>query len=434
MSGRIAPRNPAEVLVWRTQVWTWPLYFIGALYVAGPVLGWTLGGLAALSLYLGPAIRRDLRATGPVPPLVWIWIAGMSVLLVALWVGHLQWGLGTGATIKSTIGWAKGWALIPLFVLAGAVLPIRREILVRGQCVVGLWTCCLTPILFMAPILHLPEKIFTSPLKAIGGPGPEYFSVYFFTYDPSNWTPRWQFYAPWSPFAALLGVIMVVFALEERNRRWLVAGVMGGVIMILLSKSRMGLVGLVACTVVPRAMPLVAQVWAWQAMAAVSASLAVLGTALLQGLQDGVAAFKGARADSTRVRETLQRIAGERWRAEAFWFGHGTVQPGGHVVEHMPIGSHHSWWGLLFVKGLVGFLGLAVPMVLTVLNALAEAARGPAGRLPLGVMMTLVLLSFGENLEIEAYMLWPGLMAVGVNLREQARRQVPVARATVQTA
>lgn len=425
MTAPLAPANPAEAMVWKAQVWTWPLYFLGALYVAGPVLGWTLAMLAALSLYLGPAIRPDLRATGPVPGLVLVWFAGMAVLLIALWVGHLDWGLGTGATIKSTIGWMKGWALIPLFLLAGAVLPVRREILVRGQCVVGLWTACLTPFLFLAPVLHLPEKIFTSPLKAIGGPGPEYFSVYLFTYDPASWTPRWQFYAPWSPFAALLGVIMVVFALEEKERRWRIAGLAGGLAMIVLSKSRMGMIGLVACTIGPRMMPLVVRSAVWMTLAGLAASLAVLGPTLARLMGDAVAAFKGARADSTRVRETLQRIAGERWRAEAFWFGHGTVAPGGHVVEHMPIGSHHTWWGLLFVKGIVGFTGLLVPMVLQTLNALLEAGRGAAGRLPLGVMMTILLLSFGENLEIEAYMLWPALMALGVNLREQARRARP---------
>lgn len=424
MTGRAAsgprPANPAEALVWTVLVWTWPLYFLGALYVAGPVLGWTLAGLAGLSLYLGPAIRPDLRATGPVPGLVWVWCAGMLALLVTLWIGHVNWGLGLGPTIKSSIGWAKGWALIALFILAGSVLPIRREVLVRGQCVVGLWTACLTPLLVAAPFLGLPERIFTSPLKVIGGPGPEYFSVYFFTYDPSNWTPRWQFYAPWSPFAALLGVIMAVFALEERDRRWRLAGIAGALAMILLSKSRMGMIGLVACTLVPRLLPLIAKSWAWHVMALISASLAVLGAPLMQAGRDAVAAFRGARADSTRVRETLQRIAGERWQAEAFWFGHGTVHPGGHVVEHMPIGSHHTWWGLLFVKGLTGMLALLIPMAWQIANSMAEAARGARGRLPLGLVMTIVLLSFGENLEIEAYMLWPALLLLGINLREQA--------------
>ncbi len=216
---------------------------------------------------------RDLRAAGPVPPVVLAWAAGMAAMLAALWAGHLDWGLGLKQTIKSTVGWAKGWALLALFPFAGAVLPIRREILVRGQCIVGLWTLALTPILFMAPQIGLPERLFTSPLKAVGGPGPEYFTVFFFTWDPGSWTPRWQFYAPWSPFAALLGVIQVCFALEERRIKWRAIGVAAGVTMILLSKSRMGLVGLVACTVGPRMMPLILCGWAWHAVAGLAGEL-----------------------------------------------------------------------------------------------------------------------------------------------------------------
>lgn len=423
------PQNPAERMVYRALIWTWPFYAIGALYVVGPVLAWTLGGLAALVLYLGPAVRDDLRATGPVPLLIQVWFLGMLVMLVALWVGHLDWGLGLKQTIKSSIGWAKGWALLALFPLIGAVLPIRRAVLIRGQCVIGLWTLALAPLMLAAPYVGLPEKIFTSPFKVIGGPGPEYFSVYFFTFDPASWTPRWQFYAPWSPFAALLGVIMVLFALEEKDRKWLAAGVAAGVLMILASKSRMGLVGLVACTIAPRMLPLILRGWAWQITAGLTASLAVLGTALVTAMKDAVATFKGARADSTRVRETLQRIASERWQNEAVWFGHGTVHPGSHAVEYMPIGSHHTWYGLLFVKGLVGFFALLVPLAWHTLVTVIDAARHPRGRLPLGILMTIILLSFGENLEIEAYMLWPGLVLLGVHLREMADDPVSQRRA-----
>lgn len=412
------PQNPAESLLYKALIWTWPFYAIGALYAVGPVLGWTAGALALLAAYLGPAMREDLQPATTVSGLIWIWGLGMAVMLLALWVGHLDWGLGTKQTIKSSIGWAKGWALLALFPLVGAILPIRRTLLIRGQCVVGAWTLALAPILLMAPYIGLPEKILTSPFKVLGGPGPEYFSVYFFTYDPSSWTPRWQFYAPWSPFAALLGVIMVLFAMEEENRNWKAAGIAAGVLMILASKSRMGLVGLVACTVGPRLLPLVLKGWAWHVTAALTASLAVVGTALLSFVQNGITAFKEARADSTRVRETLQRIAEERWQNDAFWFGHGTVQPGPHLVEYMPIGSHHTWFGLLFVKGVVGFLALAVPLGLHICVVMADAARNPRGRLPLGILMTMVLLSFGENIEIEAYMLWPGLVMLGVHLRE----------------
>jgi hypothetical protein len=419
----MSPANPAEAMVYRALIWTWPFYAVGALYVVGPVLAWLLAMLGFLALYLGPAIRQDLRATGPVPPIVWAWIAGMLVMLIALWIGHMDWGLGLKKTIKSSIGWAKGWALLALFIFAGAVLPIRREALIRGQCIVGAWTLALAPVLLIAPYIGLPERIFTSPLKAIGGPGPEYFSVYFFTFDPASWTPRWQFYAPWSPFAALLGVIMVLFALEEKDRRWMAVGIAAGVLMILASKSRMGLVGLVACTLGPRMMPLILKGWAWQVVAGMTASLAVVGTWLLQSIETGITAFKSARADSTRVRATLQRIAEERWRTEAPWFGHGTVQPGPHLVEYMPIGSHPTWYGLLFVKGLVGLMALLVPLLWHIAITLMDAARGPRGWLPLGIVMTLVLLSFGENLEIEAYMLWPGLLILGIHTRELAQER-----------
>lgn len=415
----VRPQNPAEALVFKALMLTWPFYFVGALYVVGPVLAWLLGGLAVLALYLGPAMRSDLRAA-PIPLAVWLWLIGMAAMLPILWVGHVNWGYGLGATIKSTIGWAKGWALMALFPLAGAVLPIRRAVLVRGQCIVGLWTLCLAPLLLAAPYLGLPERIFTSPLKAVGGPGPEYFTLFLFTYDPASWTPRWQFFAPWSPFAALLGVCMVLFALEEKDRRWRMAGLAAGILMVLASKSRMGLVGLVFCTIPPRLLPLLGRQWAVLLLAGLTASLAVTAERIIASATSAVSTFKNARADSTRVRATLQRIAGERWREEAIWFGHGRPEPGPHLVEYMPIGTHHTWYGLLFVKGVLGVFALLIPLGFQLLLALADAALSRRGRLPLGVLLVILMLSFGENIEIQAYLLWPGLMVLGIHAREMA--------------
>lgn len=417
--------NPAEGMAAWTIRATWLFYAVGALYIVGPVIAWFLAGLAALSLYLGPAMRADLRAAGPVPPVVWAWIAGMLLMLIALWAGHLDWRLGAGLTIKSTIGWAKGWAMMALLPFAGAVLPIGRAPIIRAQCIVGLWTLCLLPLLVAAPYLGLPGQIFVSPLKVVGGPGPEYFTVYLYTLDPASWTPRWQFYAPWSPFAGLLGVVMVLFALEEQDRRWMAAGILAGIAMILLSKSRMSLVALVVCSIGPRMMPLVLRAWAWGAASAVITSMAAFGVPLLRLVEDAIAGFKNARADSTRVRETLQRIAEERWRSEAVWFGHGTVEPGPHLVEYMPIGSHHTWFGLLFVKGVVGLAALLVPMLWQLGLALLDAARGARGRLPLGIMLVFVILSFGENIEIEVYMLWPALLILGIHARELRAERAP---------
>lgn len=150
--------------------------------------------------------------------------------------------------------------------------------------------------------------------------------------------------------------------------------------------------------------------------------MAALGGTALSLVDDSVSAFKGARMDSTRVRETLQRIAYDRW-SEAPYFGHGTVQPGPHLVEHMPIGSHHTWFGLLFVKGLTGLFALLVPLTLQLVVAAVDATRSPRGRLPLSLVLMLLVLTFGENVEIEAYLLWPVFLMLGIHQREMAAQQ-----------
>lgn len=411
-------RSFAEVVCFWTGALTWLFYLFGGLYVVSPVVIWGLGGLSALSLYLGAGLRPELRPAGPVPALAIAWIAGMTAMLVALWVGHLEWNLGLATAIKSSIGWAKGWAMLALLIVAGAVLPIRREILVRGQAIVGLVTLLLLPALLVAPHVGLPEKLFTSPLKAVGGPGPEYFSVYLYTLDPESHSPRWQFYAPWAPFAGMLGVAMVLFAAEDRHRFWRLCGVAGGLAMIFLSASRMGLVALAVCFVVPRLLPAMKRPEAWFLGVVGAVILVVVGDQLLTLLDDSVRSFKEARASSSRVRSLLQQIAWSRWQDEAVWFGHGIVERGPHIVEYMPIGSHHTWYGLLFVKGVVGFAALALPMVWHFVTTAVDAVRSPRGKLPFSIMLLLTILSFGENIEVELYLFWPAVLLLGVHLRE----------------
>ena len=100
-------------------VGTWPIYAIGGLYVLGPVLGVLLTALVFARTYLRAGTPSAPR---PIPFGVWVWIVTMFVMLLALFMGHWTQGLSTGQTIKSAIGWAKGWALFAMFPLAGACL------------------------------------------------------------------------------------------------------------------------------------------------------------------------------------------------------------------------------------------------------------------------------------------------------------------------
>ena len=404
-------------MVYWTILLTWPLYAIGALYVVGPVLAWGLAGFIAVTLYCAPLIRPDMKAVLP-PTIVWLAFFCMLGMLVVLWIGQFNNGFSTGQMIKASIGWAKGWALFPLFLMIGACLCIRMEVLVRAHCVLGLHTLILIPLFILAPKIGLPEKIFTSPLRVVGGPGPEYFSVFLYTIDPANGMPRWQFFTPWSPFAGLIGVITVICALEEKNRFWMVCGLLAGVAMVLMTKSRMSIVGLVVCTALPRGLPLLLKPWALFAAGLVSAAMVVVGDRVMTVLSDAQTHFREMRANSTRVRDALKRIAKERWASEDYWFGHGNVETGSHVTEFMLIGTHHTWYGLLFVRGATGAILFAIPVIATLIALSLYVMRSERGRLPLAVLLALLLVSFGGNLETQFYIVWPALVIIGAGLSE----------------
>ncbi|MEP5937546.1 MAG: O-antigen ligase domain-containing protein [Erythrobacter sp.] len=412
------PQTPAERLISLGIEWTWPLWLVGGLYIASPVLGWTLAGMAALALYLG-GLPGAGGKTARLPIVIKVWLVGMAAMLLILWIGHANFDLGMGKMIKSSIGWAKGWALIALFPLAGAVLKIRPQVIYRAVCKLGLHTLLVLPIFLAAPYIGLPELLWVSPLKVLGGAGPEYFAAQLFTVEPGAGTPRWQFFAPWSPAAGMMGVICVLLAAREPHIGWRSVGIAGGLALALFSQSRLALVALISVAPLVWAIARLDRWWVWLITAPLALALGIFGPILIDLADTVINEFSSARADSSRVRAILGRIAIERWHSEAFWFGHGIVENGPHLVEYMPIGSHHSWYGLLFVKGVLGATALAIPMLLTIAVLASKSRSHESARSGLTMMLVFALYSVGENLEILAYLYWPALVVIGSALLPQ---------------
>lgn len=412
------PRAPEDLIVALALASTWIVYLFGGLYVLGPVLGVGLTGLLCARLYLADGGVGATRVPS-IPSGVWVWIAGMLVLLLALEVGHMNQNMGIGQTIKSTIGWAKGWALLALFPLIGACMNIKLETLIRAAGWVALGTLLLTPVFMLAPMAGLPEVLFVSPLKLVGGPGPEFFAVQLYSIEPSDGSTRLRYFTPWSPAAGMIGNMYLIFALSDKRKFWKWMGIVSALAMILTSKSRLALA---------------AALFIWPVVIAVGEAkrpvlwfVAMIGlltfTPLAQGILDWLDAtlnsVKSMRADSTRVREMLGEIAVDRWWNEAPIWGHAIVERGPHAVEFMPIGSHHTWYGLLFVKGAVGAVALAIPLAWSLVEfALLAVTRSAAGRIAFGMVLLMAFYSIGENLEILAYLMWPGLIVMGIAARE----------------
>ncbi len=421
MAASATPRqSSAERLITFTLGATYWLWLVGGVYMAGPVLGWLLAALCGRAYFMAPVLSKE-EAPEPLAAVLWLWLLGMGAMLPILLIGHFGFDLGIGQTIKSSVGWAKGWALLALFPVAGYVLPIRLSVLVRAICRLSRQTLIIMPFLLAAPFLHLPEVLWTSPLKVLGGSGDEYFTVQLYTIEPGTGIPRWQFFAPWSPAAGMVAVIHFLLAREEADARWRWTGYVAAVLMALLSTSRMALIALAVMIPLTLLVGKLRQPLMW-AIAAPFALVSSWALPTLMAWADAAAeSFKGARADSSRVRSTLGRIATQRWQDEAYWFGHGIVERGPHLVEYMPIGSHHSWYGLLFVKGITGAVALAVPMLATLIKCFRMAMDDRAGRLGLAMILTYWFYSFGENLEVLTYIAWPALLAIGIVLRMERK-------------
>lgn len=180
-----------------------------------------------------------------------------------------------------------------------------------------------------------------------------------------------------------------------------------------MSQSRLALIALVAVPAISVALSGLTRPSFFFASAFATTTAGLLIEQLLEFMDAANAQFVAARAASSRVRATLGHIALQRWQDEAPIFGHGAVERGPHVVEYMPIGSHHTWYGLLFVKGAVGFTSLAIPMLVSFVELILKAQSSRTARGGLAMLITLLFYTFGENLEILVYQFWPGLLLIG---------------------
>jgi ABC-type multidrug transport system fused ATPase/permease subunit len=415
-SDNIVPENIEERLIYRALVGAWGFYAVGAVYIVGPVLAVTLLGIWAWRSF-AEQWRPQHGRQPEIPAGVVVWAVGMLMMLTALLVAHIDNDLGFGATLKSAIGWMKGWALLAMFPFAGACLHIRPQLVVRAAGRFCTQTLVLMPFLIMAGIAHLPYKLYISPLQVIGGPGPEFFSVYLYIIDPSDHSLRWQFIAPWAPAAGMLGNMLFVMALYDRNRRYKIVGIIASVMICFMTRSRMAMLFLVVYPPVIWSLSRISKPWLLMVGAVVSGLGGIVMGAVIEAVQNAVKAFRSARMDSTRVREALGRIALERWWEDAPIWGHGVVVKGRHFVEFMPIGSHHTWFGLLYVKGAVGAISLLIPLLWTMIEMIILAQITRIGRLGLTMTLLVIFYSFGENLEILAYLIWPALLLIGSAFR-----------------
>lgn len=407
----IKPQSSEEKIVWTTLVFSYAFYLSGTLYVVAALVGWFIFFVALLRWFVSGHLPKE----SCLPLTVVVWLLGMFAMLIALWVAHADYGLSMGQTIKSTIGWAKGWALLALFPLLGSWVRIRPQLLVRACCILSSQSVLFVFVGLALVIVGFQGHLYTSPLKVVGGPIST-FEVGLFGMNPETGKPRWSFFAPWAPAAGLISCVLLIICAQEKNDFWRRAGKLGALTMCLFCQSRSGWALFLALIPALSVFKYVKQPVVLIILGVLSTTTIVLSQPVFERVNQVHQDIKDARPGSTRVRNALATIAIQRWESEAPVWGHGIVERGPKMVEFMPIGSHHSWYGLLFVKGIVGLLALAIPMLITFIYLLSQSLRYRGAQSALLIMVVLVGYSFFENLEILAYLYWPALLWLGMAL------------------
>lgn len=417
------PQNFEERLIWYSIIGTYGLYFLGILLPANAVIGWVLFFCLCKKIWNqieDTPIEQRIR----IPWIIWVWIIAMPVILIARIIGLDDFGSDTNGIIRGIMSWFITWALLALFPLAGC-LNIRPQLIYRAICIVCLQSLILIPICYLAYLIHLPANLFTSPVERIIQNGKLYYNVMLYIYTEYNHELRLSLFAPWGPALGIVGSYYFFLVLQEPNKKWRWIGVVGAIAMCIVSSSRLAFISV----------PIVILgVWVWtnfwrpkiQILAGFLSFLSgIFSTVLLSVARNVLDTVSGSRSESTRVRKMLVEFAFDRSQEAPIW-GHGNQEPGPKVIEHMPIGSHTTWGGLMFMHGVVGLVSFLVPTICTFIGLLIKAQKSNIGKVGLSVFLVLILFSVGESLDALAYLCWPALLIIGIALKKEIKSPVPM--------
>lgn len=411
------PQNFEEQVVWYYIIGTYVLYFAGIQFLVAPAVAWLLG------VYVLWKLWRQNDQTPPeerisIPLGAWIWIGGMTIVGVALIMGHLDWNYGLTRIIKSFINFfMRTWALMALFPLAGC-LKIRPRLVFRAICILGIQTLVFVPIGQLLAQIGIDTPIYANRLAAkIGGNSVRYYNVSMFVIEDGK--PRLSLFAPWPPALAFACCVHFYIACRESSWKWKLPALIGTAAAVWGSASRLGQVCMFSLPVISLVLGNLSRPAMQMMMGTAGVLGGLFGAQLLQMARDFKENFEGQRASSSHVRAALGRLALYRWENDAPIWGHAFLAPKGpEVVAFMPVGSHHTWFGVLFAHGIVGFIGLIIPVIYTFMELVVKAQHSAIAKTALSTFLVIIMFSFGENLETLAYIYWPGLLVLGLAFKE----------------
>ncbi|NJK40776.1 MAG: O-antigen ligase family protein [Acaryochloridaceae cyanobacterium SU_2_1] len=408
----LQPKNLPESLVWFYITGTYGVYLLGAQFFFAILL--------ALFLIFYVMYEwwnfRDFSLTNSQLSLATsLWVLSMLLIGIAIVIGHLDFGHNLIVVAKTSLKWIP-FALFPVI---GHFANIRPQIIFRSACFLCLQSLVLMPILYLAILFHLPSTLYTSPLKILGGDVSRYM-VNLYVMDVQEL--RLALFAPHCPALGLTGNIYFCLCRQEKVKNWRYIGMIGATAMVIASVSRAAIISLPIVIGLEWFLNNILSSWVYYFLGLVSVTAGIVMTNIVNLFQDLKAQLVAFRSNSSRVRSIIEEISLQRWSEAPLW-GHGLIEAGGpEITGNMAIGTHHTWFGMLFTQGLVGFISLGFAFGWSFFSVFLKVRLSQAIRVSsLGIILVLFLFTFADIIYDYSYIYWPGLLVVGMSFRQEPK-------------
>jgi O-Antigen ligase len=414
----IKPCNLPEALVWYYIVGTYGIYYIGGLYLFAPLLAIFLTGYLLKKWWVQtPETPEDEKIYISIP--AWVWLICMGIIAIAVVVGGVETDLPASKIIFTLVNrWFKTFVLMALFPLIGH-LKIRSELVYRAACIFCIQSLVLVVIFsILSNLFDTSIYSYVSPLEKFGG-GSLYYEVRIFGAILDVSEKRLQMIAPWPPALGLVGDIFFCLCLQEKDLRLRILGMAGASALVISSVSRAAIVCLPLIPLLSWSLSNFLKPWV---MFLFSGSL--LGTTLfLSEIQEKFKTLTSSineyRGGSTKARDLLKQLALDGWKESPIW-GHGTMTANGPAsVGYRGIGSHHTWYGVLYAYGIVAAIPLAIAFLWSFFDLVTKVGTHKNAVVGICILFVLLIFSTVDNIDTLAYLYWPGLLMLGICFREE---------------
>ena len=301
----------------------------------------------------------------------------------------------------------SGWFFLGAALAVGKIYNFTSNRIVRANSIMGLYLLIFGAVSFI--VLKLQKVNLFEVLSPLGYLLPNWlpsvhslFTMRFYSVElVFNYPfPRLVLFYPWSVCLGFAGIGLFFIALNENKPLWKMFGIIGGIFALISSLSRAAIISFFLSCIIYLWLK-IHNAYRWlfiSIFCLVSVPFMFLNFSVIDYTENTYNFITELRAGSSSARQLGYEASWEGFLKSPF-IGHGWI---GEYIDYnipIPIGSHSTFYGLLYTGGLLTFIPFCIAISLTIVSLLLRAIRGSAVHISAFVVtLSLAIMSYTEGI------------------------------------